>query len=445
MDIVAQMSCLATVLEARTLRQMSRIATAMMAMTGRVTMLGIARWGGKGGSYRTVQRFFHQAIPWGQVLWLFFRALLWRAGETYLLAGDEVVVSKAGKKTHGLDRFFSAVYGKRIKGLAFLTLALVSVEQHRSYPIMMAQQVRAKAESQAGTAPPPKKATGKGPGRPTGSKDKDKSQIEWTPELRLLQQLLSQFLAVSERFLTLRYLLLDGQFAHNNALQVVRQSADLHLISKLRSDAALYLPAERSEPKAGRPPKYGPKLCLDRLPEQLLKERTVVEDIQTEIYQGPLWNKPFPQRLNIVLIVKTNLKTAARAHAILFSSDLELSYQRLIHYYRLRFQIEFNFRDAKQYWGLEDFMTIKATAVTNAATLSLFMVNLAHALLDQWRTSHPAASVLDLKASFRGRRYAAEALNLLPQPPDQILLAQILDHVARLGCVHPAQPITLAA
>ena len=36
-------------------------------------------------------------------------------------------------------------------------------------------------------------------------------------------------------------------------------------------------------------------------------------------------------------------------------------------YYKLRFQIEFNFRDAKQFWGLEDFMNLSQTAVTNAA------------------------------------------------------------------------------
>jgi len=32
----------------------------------------------------------------------------------------------------------------------------------------------------------------------------------------------------------------------------------------------------------------------------------------------------------------------------------------------IRFQIEFNFRDAKQYWGLEDFMNVRQQTVTNA-------------------------------------------------------------------------------
>ncbi len=46
---------------------------------------------------------------------------------------------------------------------------------------------------------------------------------------------------------------------------------------------------------------------------------------------------------NVVVIVKTNLQTQAQAHVILFSSDLDLTYDLLIDYYSLRFQIEFNF------------------------------------------------------------------------------------------------------
>ncbi len=75
---------------------------------------------------------------------------------------------------------------------------------------------------------------------------------------------------------------------------------------------------------------------------------------------------------------RLNLVSGARAHVVLFSDDLELDYDKLIDYYRLRFQIEFNFRDAKQYWGLEDFMNVKETQIANAVSLSLFMVNLSH-------------------------------------------------------------------
>src|SRR6266704_6142807 len=108
--------------------------------------------------------------------------------------------------------------------------------------------------------------------------------------------------------------------------------------------------------------------------------------MQTKIYQMKVWHKTCADLLNVVVIVKTNVKTHAMENVVLFSSYLELRHEQLIDYYHLRFQIEFNFRDAKQSWGLEDFMHVTPTGVTNAANLSLFMVNVAYQLrLDVWQ------------------------------------------------------------
>ena len=105
-------------------------------MTGRVTMLGIARWGGDGASYRTIQRFFATVLPWAQLFWLFFRQhLLPSLTMSIILAGDEVVVTKAGKKTFGLDRFFSSIYQKAVPGVAFFSLALVTTTYRRAFPL----------------------------------------------------------------------------------------------------------------------------------------------------------------------------------------------------------------------------------------------------------------------------------------------------------------------
>ena len=140
--------------------------------------------------------------------------------------------------------------------------------------------------------------------------------------------------------------------------------------------------------------------------------------------------------LNVVILVKTNLKTGNRAHVVLFCSDLELEYAKIIDWYRLRFQIEFNFRDAKQHWGLEDFMNVKERPLTNALNLSLFMVNLSQALLREFRQSNPASGILDLKAYFRAAKYFEETIKWLPQKPEPILLHQIFGQVASLGCIH---------
>jgi putative transposase len=51
------------------MKQMILLVEAMLAMTGRVTMLGLSRWTEKGGSYRTVQRFFKEKIDWSSLCW----------------------------------------------------------------------------------------------------------------------------------------------------------------------------------------------------------------------------------------------------------------------------------------------------------------------------------------------------------------------------------------
>ena len=107
--------------------------------------------------------------------------------------------------------------------------------------------------------------------------------------------------------------------------------------------------------------------------------------------------------------------------------------------------IEFTFRDAKQYWGLEDFMTVTATGVSNAANLSLFMVNLTAVLLTRFREQDPHCSVLDLKAFYRGSKYVTEVLKLLPEPPDDDLMAQLFHQMAQLGRIHPPEPQLRAA
>jgi len=163
--------------------------------------------------------------------------------------------------------------------------------------------------------------------------------------------------------------------------------------------------------------------------------------IETRVYQVQLLHKEFAQPLNVVIIAKINLRTQARAHVILFSSDLALAYAPLVDYYGRRFQIEFNFRDAKQYWGLEDFMHVTPTGVTNAANLALFMVNVAYRLRTNLHPHAPDYSVLDLKADCRGFKYVEETIKMLPEKPEPVLLDQILHKVASLGRIHVSQPV----
>ena len=313
-----------------------------------------------------------------------------------------------------------------------LSLSLISVKRRTSYPVIMEQIEPQHTDNPP--AAPQKQSSGKR-GRPKGRKNRNRRDVVLTPYLRFVQETINGLLKLIVEHVKVRYFVYDGAFGHNDALQMVKQ-LDLHLISKLRYDSALYFPYHGPSTRRGQRKKYGKKLDYCHLPETAFKASSVEEDIETQLYQMQVWHKKFADLLNVVVIVKINLKTQAVAHVVLFSSDVDLPYDQLIDYYRLRFQLEFNFRDAKQYWGLEDFMTVKQTPVYNSANLAMFMVNLSHAVMRPLQPQWPGVSVNDLKAWFRSRQYVIETLKLLPEMPEPIFIDQAIAQVAALGRVN---------
>ena len=441
-DILSVFSVLYPHLSTTTVRQFSRVVFGLLAIMGRVSMLNLSRWTSEGGSYRTIQRFFNTVIPWGTVYWVFFSTYLLDAESSYILAGDETVVSKSGQSTYGLSRFFSSVYGKTIPGLAFFSLSLVSVKERRSYPLLMEPIVRGDTcglRSPLASEPrdtPQTPAPERKRGRPKGSRNRNKTQVELSDTLKHLQTMLQALLRRIDDLIPLRYLVLDGYFGTNNALQMTKQCG-LHLISKLRVNTALYFPFTLPYAGRGRPRIYGQRFNPQEMDTQYRVSTETQGNIITEVYQvSKLRHKKFPDPLNVVCILKTHLLTGNKSHLLLFSSDLALDAEKMIDYYRLRFQLEFNFRDAKQYWGLEDFMNVNKTPVNNAANLSMFMVNVSAKLLAPLRAEHAEVSVLDLKAGYRGMKYWRETLKILPQKPDPIVIDQIAEHLGAIGAVH---------
>lgn len=117
-----------------------------------------------------ITRFYHALLPWDRLLWLLFGHHLHRPGQKYLLVADESVVSKAGHKTHGIDRFFSSTHSRRVRrvrGVSFLAFSAVGVEEAVSHPLLLEQVLPQTKSKTTKTAVRAKR----GPG-------KDKTQIE---------------------------------------------------------------------------------------------------------------------------------------------------------------------------------------------------------------------------------------------------------------------------
>lgn len=403
-------------------------------MTGRVTMLGISRWTEKGGSYRTIQRFFGEAHDWAKLRWLLIKNRYGtKPSGTWILTGDEVVVTQSGKKTFGIGRFFSSIQNQSVPSVCFLNVSLVHVESGNSYPLVTEQLIRKEVKDSAPKAVNKKTTPGKG-GRPKGSKNKNQADVTFSPFHLQLQGCIRQALNLTHGDLKPDYFAYDGALGNNAGIQVVKQTG-VHIVSKFRHNATLYFPYAGDYSGKGKPKKYGEKLTLDRLKPEHLRSDLEEKHIRTQIYQVSVWHKTIPSFVNVVVIVKTNLITRQSAKVLLFSDDLDLAYDKLIDYYHLRFQIEFNFRDAKQYWGLEDFMNIKPKQVSNAANFSLFMVTLSQLLLPQLHDMN-IESMLDLKTIFRARKYTRRIINSIGINADKFLIDDKIFDAAEIGRIH---------
>jgi putative transposase len=291
-----------------------------------------------------------------------------------------------------------------------------------------------------------KKASGKAAGRTKGSVNKDKNELNLSPELERINKLLAGVLKLLRVFVKVKYLALDGHFGHNQAVLMAMEN-DLHLISKMRRDAALFEKYDGGYGGRGAKKKYGKRLKYDLLPVKYLKHSERDADVITNYYQGLFLHREFGREINVVIIVKINLKTQKAGHVILFSSDVEMSWEKMVDYYSLRFQIEFNFRDAKQHFGLEDFMTRGEVGVENAANMSFLMVSMSAKLIAD--SGEKCVSINDLKTHYRGEKYLMEAIKILLKKPETIIKKEAIEEakerISQLGSIHQRKVATSTA
>jgi putative transposase len=195
---------------------------------------------------------------------------LYVAGGTYLLVADETVLKKSGKHTFGIDRFYSSLAEKAIPAVAFFVFALVHVETREAYTLCAEQVIRTKEEKDQAKLRKLKKQS-KGAkednklGRPLGSKNKNKEEITLNPELLRILFWTQKVLAVISKNIPLIYFFSDGHFGNHPSYQMTRQLG-LHLISKMRYNATLFLLPNEEQKQHSPRQKYGDKINYEALP-----------------------------------------------------------------------------------------------------------------------------------------------------------------------------------
>jgi putative transposase len=424
--------------------------------SGGVTMKNVARWSDIG--YRTVQRVFAERIDW-LALNLILLQSLWLEGpdpQRYILAVDETVKGKAGRHTYGLGWFYSSIAGKVIRAISYHVVSVVDTKKERSFVLKGSQTVKPDAEKAPKKQPPKtgkgkarKKQAAKGQapkgqaGRPKGSRNKQNIKEEsllYRSFEELLRTVLPMLAAMG---LGVRYVAADGAYG-NKTCCIITRELGLRLLSKLNRNTALYLPDQGGYGGKGRHKKYGEKLDYQNIPGKYLATASVDKKgkTQTKTYQiKGVWTKHIPCLLNVVILVKTDLKTLKTGRVVLFSTDLELAAGTIVHFYSQRFQIEFNFRDAKQYFGLADLKNVKEQQLDNAVNLAFFMDNVSLILLEQakvlWQAEH--LGIQDLKAHYRAEKYLRDILNTLELDEKSILNLPQLAAIRQIGAINPAK------
>jgi hypothetical protein len=150
---------------------------------------------------------------------------MYRAEAVYLLAGDEVVVTKAGQHPSGLDRFVASLYGQPVPGLACCA-------QRSGDSCQQGQSGNQVAETVRCQTPPWASKRGQ---------NTKQAEMTLTPELLHISAMLDAFLKRVAGYIPLTHWVLDGHLGNHNALHMARQGP-WHLISKRRCNAALYFP-----------------------------------------------------------------------------------------------------------------------------------------------------------------------------------------------------------
>jgi len=430
---------------ATNLQHFAIIIDSILGISNSVTTLSVARYSSL--SYRTIQRFYAlKDVNWLLVNLFLFKHFIYQKGKSYLFAADETVKGKAGKQTHGLGRFYSSMAKQVIRSVSFLVISIIDIEKEKSCILgckqLIVNNLSKVAVTQDKKNKSKKKSKTKLKGRPKGSKNKEKSEPESTSYqvLRTLLDLVQSQLKVFLPELNCFHIVLDGFYGHEDYLLLAAKNG-LNIISKFKVNAHLILPYQGEQLGKGRPKTLGDKVNLDNLDEKFYISTIHDKDsnISTKVYQFEAFTpKMAGLKLNIVVMIHTHQITKQVSRNIIFTNDLALNTLKVIKYYSLRFQIEFDFRDAKQFYGLSDFKNYKETQVTNAVNIAFTMTVVGKLVLEKYKIKLdcPNMGIIDLKTVFRTQKCAEILLNNINFDPDEFLSSPQFLKIARLEAIH---------
>ena len=207
---------------------------------------------------------------------------------------------------------------------------------------------------------------------------------------------------------SITYHCVDGYYAKKKYIDAV-VSLDLHAITKLRCDADCKFLYTGPHPKRkGARRKYDGKVNWQDL-RRFDALGTLAEADHVHVYTALVWHVTLKRRLRVVVLVNRKAPAKPR-YIILASTDLALDGHKLVALYGARFQIEFLFRDSKQFTGLTDCQARDAAALDFHFNAALATLNLVRAE-ERLGSTDQAPQVFSM-ASWKQRQFNERLLDL---------------------------------
>ena len=165
-----------------------------------------------------------------------------------------------------------------------------------------------------------------------------------------------------------RYVTTDAYYTKSLITEAILDKG-FHQIGKLRQDANLRYFYQGVQKAKGRPRQYDGKFKLG----DIGRLSFVAHQAGVDIYTAVVHCVNLKRAIRLVYLERKRAKETKRA--LLFSTDTALDALNLYRYYQARFQIEFLFRDAKQFTGLCDCQARSEQALHNHFNASFTALN----------------------------------------------------------------------
>ena len=274
--------------------------------------------------------------------------------ERTVIAIDPSFIPKSGKKTPHVGMFWSGCAQAVKHGLEIMGIGLVNIDANDSI-MLRAHQTLSQKELNL----------------------RDKTQVEFY--ISVIKRYRKKLLKLTNTIVA------DAFFSTSTFTNGIKKLG-FNIVSRLRDNSCLFYVYEGKQKKRGRKRIMGDKINFDKLRHSRMT-KLEIEGLEGTAYTLIAYSRALKCKIRLVIWIMPNGK-----HKLFFSNDLTLTGEEVLKCYRSRFQIEFCFRDAKQFAGLCDCQARDSWKLDYAFNASFTSLNVAKVMMKEIGMDYSMAS-----------------------------------------------------